>query len=352
MEENCSRVEGSTAWMEPFLQRVSGYQNHHLIWSSGCVLQSVVVIDTAAALSWMRGAESLLQEAGLTQALREGLIVQGVHVKNITVGGLQANVCDWLVECRAGFDCIPIGRNFTCRSACHAHFCHNHGICVHHRGQQPSCRCPVGEDFWYMGRRCDVRMTRQRLVGVCFSVVVAIAIAMGLLCYLVIRRFKTLLIQAKVDQTRSSYRRFNHFDELSARYWSRSLAESGDSLDNPAFSQSDELLHLRARQRTCCYHDDTLSVCSTWQGSAIQLNTIYGSQYGWDVSNYSLADAVVDSGKASDLSVCSWPIEPIQWTPFPLLQQLHTQQSTVRSSRPHSYCEGMELVDLERSWTS
>ncbi|KAG5277627.1 hypothetical protein AALO_G00089570 [Alosa alosa] len=147
MEENCSRVEGSTAWMEPFLQRVSGYQNHHLIWSSGCVLQSVVVFDTAAALSWMRGAESLLQEAGLAQALGEGLTVQGVHVKNITVGGLQANVCDWLVECRAGFDCIPIGRNFTCRSACHAHFCHNHGICVHHRGQQPSCRCPVGDDF-------------------------------------------------------------------------------------------------------------------------------------------------------------------------------------------------------------
>ncbi|KAG5277626.1 hypothetical protein AALO_G00089560 [Alosa alosa] len=79
--------------------------------------------------------------------------------------------------------------------------------------------------------------------------------------------------------------------------------------------------------------------------ASIQLNTIYGSQYGWDVSNYSLADAVVDSGKASDLSVCSWPIEPIQWTPFPLLQQLHTQ-NTLRSSRPRSYCEGMELVDL------
>lgn len=36
----------------------------------------------------------------------------------------------------------------------------------------------------------------------------------------------------------------------------------------------------------------------------------------------SMGDGVLDSGKASDLSVCSWPVEPIQWTPFPLLQQL------------------------------
>ncbi len=76
-----------------------------------------------------------------------------------------------------------------------------------------------------------------------------------------------------------SYRRFNHFDELSARFWGRSWPGSEDSLDNPAFTRSDELLHLRALDRTCCYHDDTLSVVSTYHGSGTQLNTIYPQGY-------------------------------------------------------------------------
>lgn len=41
----------------------------------------------------------------------------------------------------------------------------------------------------------------------------------------------------------------------------------------------------------------------------------------------SIGDGVLDSGKASDLSVCSWPVEPIHWTPFPLLQQLASQRT-------------------------
>ena len=42
----------------------------------------------------------------------------------------------------------------------------------------------------------------------------------------------------------------------------------------------------------------------------------------------SMVDCVLDSGKASDLSVCSWPVEPIHWTPFPLLQQLASHRPT------------------------
>ncbi|XP_028827828.1 mucin-5AC-like isoform X3 [Denticeps clupeoides] len=352
MEPNCKVAEESTAWLEPFLHKVAGYESHHVTWSSGCALQVVAQFQTHAALSWLRGAESLLKEAGLSH---KSLYVNGRRVQNITVGGPQVGVCGWLVGCEDGFDCLSAGTNATCRSRCHSGFCHNLGICVHRRGVQPACRCPVGDDFWYMGRRCDIRMTHHRLVAVCFGVVVTMATAMALLSYVVIRRFKTMLIQAKVDQTRSSYRRFNHFDELSARYWPRSWPGSADSLENPGFSRSDELLHLRALDRTCCYHDDTLSISSTWRGSAVQLNTIYphSSQYRWDLSTCSLADVVGDSGKASDLSVCSWPIEPIQWTPFPLLQQLHTHRHTpVRPSRTRSYCEGMELVDLEKSWTA
>lgn len=51
------------------------------------------------------------------------------------------------------------------------------------------------------------------------------------------------------------------------------------------------------------------------------------SQYGWRGSGMSVGDGVLDSGKASDLSVCSWPVEPIHWTPFPLLQQLASNRT-------------------------
>ncbi|KAA0722570.1 hypothetical protein E1301_Tti011945 [Triplophysa tibetana] len=270
------------------------------------------------------------------------------------IKGLQTDVCDWLFECPSGFQCVFSKINASCTSVCHFDYCKHQGICVHRPDHQPLCQCPVGEDYWFMGQRCDLRMTRPRLAGVCFGVLIAVAAVMALLSYLAVRRFKSMLMQAKVEQTRSSYRRFNHFDELSARFWGRSWPGSDDSLDNPAFTRSDEILHLRALDRTCCYHDDTLSVVSTYHGSGTHLNTIYphSSQYGWDLSNCSLADGVVDSGKASDLSVCSWPIEPIQWTPFPLLQQLNRNTTPGKVSRPRSYCEGMELVDLEKSWTS
>ncbi|XP_039508850.1 mucin-3A isoform X2 [Pimephales promelas] len=323
--------------VETFLQRLSGFKNQHVTWHSGPVLQTVVQFQTVEALSWLGRVESLLQEAGLNPLPKKGIFVGGVRVKNITVGGLQSDICEWLFECPSGFQCVSSKSNTTCTSVCHSEYCKHQGICVHRLGQQPMCQCPVGEDYWFMGQRCDLHMTRPRLVGVCFGVLVAVTTVMALLSYLAVRRFKSKLMQAKVEQTRS-----------------RSWPGSEDSLDNPAFTRSDELLHLRALDRTCCYHDDTLSVVSTYHGSGTHLNTIYphGSQYGWDLSNCSLADGVMDSGKASDLSVCSWPIEPIQWTPFPLLQQLTRNTTTVKASRPRSYCEGMELEDLEKSWTA
>ncbi|XP_035390936.1 uncharacterized protein si:ch211-14k19.8 [Electrophorus electricus] len=340
--------------VEPFLHRVAGYQNQHLTWHSGPVFQTVVTFQTMGALSWLGRVESLLSQAGLSPLPRKGIFVGGVRVKNITIGGLHSDMCAWLFECPPGYQCVSSEGNASCSSVCHSEYCRHNGICVHRPGEPPLCQCPVGEDFWFMGQRCDLRMTRQRLVGMCIGVLCVAVALMALLSYLAVRRFKSILIQAKVDQTRSSYRRFNHFDELSARFWGRSWPGSEDSLDNPTFTRSDELLHMRALDRTCCYHDDTLSIASTYQGSTTHLSTIYprSSQYHWNLSNCSLADCVIDSGKASDLSVCSWPIEPIQWTPFPLLQQLNRNTNSVKVSRPRSYCEGMELVDLEKSWTA
>uniref|UniRef100_A0A672IFF8 Serine-rich adhesin for platelets-like n=2 Tax=Salarias fasciatus TaxID=181472 RepID=A0A672IFF8_SALFA len=351
--------EETAAWVEPYLQKAPGFSRLLGVWSSGHAVQSLVNFRTSEALQWLGVSEptSLLEQTGLAQALREGRTFRSSRITNITVGGLQGEVCGWLLQCPAGYKCrSKLGSaNYSCSSVCHFDHCHHHGICTHHPGQLPVCRCLAGDDFWYMGRRCDVRMTRARLVGACLAVVVIIVAVIGVLAFVAVRRYRAILIQAKVDQTRSSYRRFNHFDELSGRFWLRSWAGSADSLDNPAFARSNDLLHLRALDRPCCYHDDTLSLASTCPSHGTHINTIYphSSQYGWRGSEMSVGDGVLDSGKASDLSVCSWPVEPIHWTPFPLLQQLASHRTpTVRVSRPRSYCEGMELVDLGRSWTA
>ncbi|XP_018555288.1 mucin-5AC isoform X1 [Lates calcarifer] len=351
--------EDTAAWMEPYLQKAPGFSRLLGVWSSGHAVQSLVEFKTSAALQWlsMTGPTSLLERTGLAQAVREGRGFRSSKITNITLGGLQGDVCDWLLQCPAGYKCMsqPGTANYSCSSLCHFDYCHHHGICTHHPGQLPVCRCLVGEDFWYMGQRCDVRMTRARLVGTCLAILLVMVTVIAVLAFVAVRRYRAILIQAKVDQTRSSYRKFNHFDELSGRFWLRSLPGSADSLDNPAFTRSDELLHLRALDRPCCYHDDTLSLASTCPSHGTHINTIYphSSQYGWRGSEMSMGDGVLDSGKASDLSVCSWPVEPIQWTPFPLLQQLASHRTpTVRVSRPRSYCEGMELVDLGKSWTA
>lgn len=349
----------TAAWVEPYLQRAPGFSRLLGVWSSGHAVQSLVEFKTSEALQWlsMAGPASLLERTGLARAVREGRTFRSSKITNITLGGLQGDVCEWLLQCPAGYQCAaqPGTANYSCSSVCRFDYCHHHGICTHHPGQLPVCRCLAGDDFWYMGQRCDMRMTRARLVGACLAILVIMVTVIGVLAFVAVRRYRAILIQAKVDQTRSSYRRFNHFDELSGRFWLRSWAGSADSLDNPAFTRSDELLHLRALDRPCCYHDDTLSLPSTCPSHGTHINTIYphSSQYGWRGSEMSVGEGVLDSGKASDLSVCSWPVEPIHWTPFPLLQQLASHRTpTVRVSRPRSYCEGMELVDLGKSWTA
>ncbi|KAM9314866.1 uncharacterized protein KZ484_024573 [Pholidichthys leucotaenia] len=351
--------EDTTVWLEPYLQKAPGFCRLLGVWSRGHAVQSLMKFKTIEALQWLSltGPTSLLDQTGLTQAVQEGRTFRSSKIANITLGGLQGDVCDWLLQCPSGYKCLgqPGTANYSCSSVCHFDYCHHHGICTHHPGQLPVCRCLAGDDFWYMGQKCDVRMTRARLVGACLGILLIIVAVIGVLAYVAARRYRAILIQAKVDQTRSSYRRFNHFDELSGRFWLRSWAGSADSLDNPAFTRSDELLHLRALDRPCCYHDDTLSLPSTCPSHGARINTIYphSSQYGWRGSAMSVGDGVLDSGKASDLSVCSWPVEPIHWTPFPLLQQLAAHRTpAVRVSRPRSYCEGMELVDLGKSWTA
>ncbi|KAM6350629.1 interphotoreceptor matrix proteoglycan 2-like [Alca torda] len=286
---------------------------------------------------------------------RAGLAVGSAPVLRNVARERPLDPCAVLFACRAGFACVAgADGNATCTSLCHRGYCKNHGICAHPRDRGPLCQCPVGSDFWFMGLRCDYRVTQQSLLGAAAGVLLSILLLAAVVAAVAIRRFKALLLEARADQTRSSYRRFCRLDDVSAQYWSRSWLPSASSLDNPAFSNSEELLHLQILDNGCCScREDSGITDSAKEPPAPPAHPVCrpSFHYDWDTSSSSMNDPMVDSGKASDISVSSWPMEPIQWTPFPLLHQL-SRQRPHKARRPHSYCEGMELVNLERSWTA
>ncbi|XP_025064016.1 nascent polypeptide-associated complex subunit alpha, muscle-specific form-like [Alligator sinensis] len=319
-------------------------------WPGGAVLE----YDALFALEQGRwpapGVGALLN---LT--MQSGLRIANASVLRGAVLETRLDPCALLFACPAGFECVGRGDgNASCTSVCHRDYCKNHGICTHPRGREPVCQCPVGSDYWFMGLRCDYKVTHQGLLGAACGVLLSVALVGAVIAGLVIRRVKTLLLEAKVDQTKSSYRRFCRLDDVSAQYWSQSWLASANSLDNPAFCPSEEVLHLQVLDNSCCScKDDSLLAdsCKPQPTPPLRAACQPSFQYDWETSSSSMNDPMIDSGKASDISVSSWPMEPIQWTPFPLLHQL-SRQRPHKARRPHSYCEGMELVNLERSWTA
>ncbi|XP_042654665.1 collagen alpha-1(I) chain-like [Tyto alba] len=295
------------------------------------------------------GLGALLDAALGSGSARPGLAVGTAPVLRHVALERPLDPCALLFACRAGFTCVAgADGNATCTSLCHRDYCKNHGICTHPRDRGPLCQCPVGSDFWFVGLRCDYRVTQQSLLGVAAGVLLSIVLLGAVVAAVAIRRFKALLLEARAEQSRSSYRRFCRLDDLSARYWSRSWLPSASSLDNPAFSNSEELLHLRILDSGCCgCRGDAAATASAKQRPPARPS----SHYAWDTSSSTMNDPMVDSGKASDISVSSWPLEPGQWGPFPLLHQL-SRQRPHRARRPRSHGEGLELGSLERSWTA
>ncbi|NWV55739.1 MEP1B protein, partial [Daphoenositta chrysoptera] len=301
------------------------------------------------------GLDELLEAALGSASAPPGLAVGTAPVLRHAALARPLDPCAVLFACPSGFACVSrADGNVTCTSLCHRDYCKNHGICTHGREQQPRCQCPVGSDFWFMGLRCDYRVTQQSLLGMAAGVLLSIVLLGAVLAAVAVRRFKALLLEARADQTRSSYRRFCRLDDVSAQYWSRSGLPSASSLDNPAFSNSEELLHLQILDTGCCgCQEDSAVTGGAKRGSApcAHPQCRPGFHYDWDTSSSSMNDPMVDSGKASDISVSSWPMEPIQWAPFPLLHQL-SRQRPHKARRPQSFCEGLELGTLERSWTA
>ncbi|NWS21828.1 IMPG2 protein, partial [Pachyramphus minor] len=296
------------------------------------------------------GLDKLLEATLGSGGTRPGLVVETAPVLRHEALVRTLDPCTLLFACPAGFACVSgVDGNTTCTSLCHRDYCKNQGICTHLRDHQPLCQCPVGSDFWFMGVRCDYRVTQQSLLGVAAGILLSIVLLGAVLAAVAVRRFKALLLEARADQTRSSYRRFCRLDDVSAQYWSHSGLPSASSLDNPAFSNSEELLHLQILDNGFCSCQEDSRVPEGAKHARPPYRPSF--HYDWDTSSSSMNDPMVDSGKASDISVSSWPMEPMQWAPFPLFHQLSRQQPH-KARRPHSFCEGLELGTLERSWTA
>ncbi|XP_036248504.1 collagen alpha-1(I) chain-like [Molothrus ater] len=297
------------------------------------------------------GLDELLEAALGSARARPGLALGTAPVLRHVALARPLDPCALLFTCPPGFACASrADGNVTCTSLCHRAYCKNHGICSHGRDQQPRCQCPVGSDFWFMGLRCDYRVTQQGLLGTAAGVLLSIVLLGAVLAAVAVRRFKALLLEARADQTRSSYRRFCRLDDVSAQYWSRSGLPSASSLDNPAFSNSEELLQLQVLDSGCCGCRGDAAGAKRGLAPCAHPRCQPSFHYDWDTSSSSMNDPMVDSGKASDISVSSWPMEPIQWAPFPLHQL--SRQRPHKARWPQSFCEGLELGTLERSWTA
>lgn len=63
----------------------------------------------------------------------------------------------------------------------------------------------MGSDFWFMGLRCDYRVTQQSLLGMAAGVLLSIILLGAVLAAVAVRRFKALLLEARAEQTRSRW---------------------------------------------------------------------------------------------------------------------------------------------------
>ncbi|XP_048465668.1 mucin-4 [Rhincodon typus] len=315
--------------VSPFYKKVPGFQQLLIKhFRAGSVLIEFDVVFIAKEIQgYLLDPSLILNITGLNIVIADGFEIDGAQVLSIYVSDDSIALCGQVFSCPTGFQCIHRDRrNVTCTSLCHTDYCKSSGICTHSQGQEPICQCPVGIDYWFMGPRCDHRMTRQSLIGIVFGVILSLLLVMTAVAIIVLRRFKILLIEAKIDQTKSSYKRFSQFDDFSSQYQSQSwLNYSVSSLNNPGFSNSDELIHLQmldSSYRSC--HEESLSgTYSSWRTTPNGHSTYRHSlQNNLDISISSINEHAGDSGKASDLSVYSWPTDPLQWSPFPILYQL------------------------------
>ncbi|XP_029433502.1 interphotoreceptor matrix proteoglycan 2-like isoform X2 [Rhinatrema bivittatum] len=336
----------------PFYKVVPGFERLDLlqIRKGSVILEYNAAFRVHLVRAQLRDWQVILDRTGLPSRIKSGLTIANSTVISLSVADGQVDLCRELLQCPPGFVCT-YGRNgsASCTSLCHRGFCKNDGICTHHREQEPMCQCPVGNDYWFMGASCDYRMTQQKLIGISCAVALSVLSSLALVTYLLMRHFKALLTEAKLSPTKSSYRRFSRFDDISSRYWSWSeswLTASGNSLDNPAYSNSEELLYLHRLESNCCRCQET---APTQGNTLVPVAETQSFPCDWARRSSGITAQTLDSGKVSEMSLCSRPVQSMPWTPFPAGMQT-TKQQSLRGGRSSS-CKGMERMEMERSWT-
>lgn len=61
----------------------------------------------------------------------------------------------------------------------------------------------MGSDFWFLGMRCNYKVTQQGLLGIACGLLLSLVVVGTAIATLVIRRVRMLLLEARADQTKS-----------------------------------------------------------------------------------------------------------------------------------------------------
>uniref|UniRef100_A0A8C4QLB0 Uncharacterized protein n=1 Tax=Eptatretus burgeri TaxID=7764 RepID=A0A8C4QLB0_EPTBU len=189
--------------IEPFFWNVSGFQEVIVkgIRSGSVIVDCEAVFSAGPVRNLLHDMPKLLWESGLPRAVSTGLTIAGSRVTDLILTGTRPILCGTVFTCEPGFKCLKQLGKPVCRSLCHLGLCQHEGVCSHPSGDLPSCRCPVGEDFWFVGSRCNERRTKQSvsLTGIVLGAIFAV-IAMATVTV------TTLLLRARQRRHRHSSR--------------------------------------------------------------------------------------------------------------------------------------------------
>ncbi|XP_061425976.1 uncharacterized protein LOC133353613 isoform X1 [Lethenteron reissneri] len=349
-------VENFHETIDPFFWKVSGFQDLIIkrIRNGSTIVDTAVVFLAAPIRHHLWDLSEVVRASGLQDALADGVFVSGARVVEVVLDERRAALCGRAFVCAAGFACAEPtrrGRAPVCSSRCHAGFCLNDGVCSHRPPEGPACRCPVGEDFWFVGRHCDEKVTAEshglgRVAGVALGVAAALAAAVATLAVLVARRRRrqcqhvTPAVKDTEQEHSSSYRRFSRCDEIWSRparsSWTWGSAQSLAS-EEAAAAAVPVLAGPAARGPNEAPTGHPRGGLGRAGRAGISL------QSGLNV---------LDSGLASDTSASSLDrggpavVHRPSRSPGPRRQPAHVSPRLL-NRRPYSYCEGLELVEMD-----
>ncbi|XP_075925991.1 uncharacterized protein LOC116946069 isoform X2 [Petromyzon marinus] len=349
-------VENFHETIDPFFWKVSGFQDLIIkrIRNGSTIVDTAAVFLAAPIRHHLWDLAEVVRASGLQAALAAGVFVGGARVVEVVLDERRSALCGRAFVCAAGFACAEPtrrGRAPVCSSRCHAGFCLNDGVCSHRPPEGPACRCPVGEDFWFVGPHCDEKVTAEsqglgRVAGVALGVAMALAAAVTTLAVLVARRRRgrrqcqhvTPAVK-DTEQEHSSYRRFSRCDEI----WSRPARSSWTWGSARSLASEEAAAAAAVPAGPTARGPNAAPVGHPRGGLGRDGRAGISLQSGLNV---------LDSGLASDTSASSLDrggpavVHRPSRSPGPRRQPAHISPRLL-NRRPYSYCEGLELVEMD-----